>query len=264
MWTGRYWKAVLLLAAGAAGGGAAYAVASVPDGNGVIHACVELESGSTLPVTTAANLRIIDPAANQHCNTVNAVGGPPPEASVDWNQAGPQGATGATGPTGPTGPTNTIAGGNTFTISGGQVITVGGGNGVTIQSPTVSSHGPALGHVSITGKPTLDFDIRGVSLETHAASSGGGKASIHDLTLTKFVDASSPKLALACANGTHFSKVTITLSKSGKTYLTYILTNALVAADQLINSSGGQAVPVEQLTFNFTKIQIQYAKQKTA
>jgi hypothetical protein len=260
MWTGHSWKAVLLLAAGAAGGGAAYAVASVPDGNGVIHACVELQSGSTLPVTGGPNLRIIDPAANQHCNTVNAVGGPPQEATLDWNQAGPQGVTGPTGPTGPPGPTTTIAGGGTLTLGGGQVVTLGGGNGVTISTPPITSRGPALAHVTLTGKPTLDFDIRGVSFAKSAGGGGAGTSALRDLGITKFFDKSSAKLALACAKGTHFSKGTITLRRSGKVYLTYTLTNVLISADQQSTSSGGGATPVESITFNFAKIRIQYAK----
>ena len=95
MGTGTPWKAVLLLAAGAVGGAAAVAVASVPDSGGVIHACVALQTGSTLPTTTA-NLRVID--GTQKCATTSLPGGPPAtEGTVEWNIKGPTGAPGQPG-----------------------------------------------------------------------------------------------------------------------------------------------------------------------
>jgi hypothetical protein len=69
-------RAALLLAVGAAGGGAALAVASVPDGSGLVSACYQVTAaGATVPVTTPGNVRIIDPSANQHCNTAGLPAG---------------------------------------------------------------------------------------------------------------------------------------------------------------------------------------------
>ena len=272
MWTGRPWKAVLLLAAGAAGGGAAYAVASVPDGNGVIHGCVQLAGAAAVPATAAGNLRIIDPAKNRaDVQHRPSRGRPQSEAALNWNTAGPQGVPGTPGTPGPPGTPGqsvTIAGGNTLTISGGQVITVGGGAGLTIQSPRVSERGPAVAHVSITGDgASFDFDARAVTLATtqggtHATGGGGGagKVGVHDLSITKKVDKASPKLSLACAAGTHFKKVTITLRRAGKIYLTYNLTDVLISSVQVSGSGAGQDVPLESISLNFAKIAFQYTK----
>lgn len=120
------------MAVGLLAGGAGFAVASVPDGNGSFHACVLMEttggeSGTaTVPVINGVNdddedgsgignVTLIDPSAGQTCDDVaaeNGVGSTPYiEQAVSWNQtgpAGPQGETGAQGiqgPTGPTGPT---------------------------------------------------------------------------------------------------------------------------------------------------------------
>ena len=60
------------------------AVASIPDGSGVIHGCYRTSSGH--------DLRVID-SSTESC-TSN-------EVALNWNQTGPQGATGATGPAGP-------------------------------------------------------------------------------------------------------------------------------------------------------------------
>ena len=51
MGIGRVTKGALLLAVGAAGGGAAIAVAGVPDSTGGVHACYPVTSaGSTVPM----------------------------------------------------------------------------------------------------------------------------------------------------------------------------------------------------------------------
>jgi hypothetical protein len=60
------------------------AVASVPGPDGVIHACVELSGG--LPAGgPVGNLRVIDPAAHQHCDTTTTIGwAGPTEQPLSW------------------------------------------------------------------------------------------------------------------------------------------------------------------------------------
>jgi hypothetical protein len=266
----RLWKAVLLVAVGAAGGGAALAVALVPDSRGVIHACYQVSAaGSTVPNPVAGNVRIIDPSAGQTCSGSTPAGGPAREATLDWNATGPQGppgtpgipgAPGTPGVQGSTGKTITIANGHTLTI-GGQVITVAGGNGLTIASPPVSERGSGIGHVSISGASPFGFDVFAVSLAEASGGGGAGKVGFHDISITKEVDKASPKLYQACASGKHLKKVTIELQKSGKTYLTYDLTDVLVTSVQVAGAGSGGSVPLEHITLNFGKFK-QSSKQK--
>ena len=115
-----------------------------------------------------------------------------------------------------------------------------------------------MAHASFTGNTSLDFDVRAVSLalpwRSRRQGGGAGKVGVHDISITKEVDKASPKLSLACADGTHFKKVTITLRKAGKTYLTYNLTDVLISSVQISGSGGGQDVPLESISLNFTKI----------
>ena len=124
-----------------------------------------------------------------------------------------------------------------------------------------------MAHASFTGdtRRSISTLARGeprATGGTHATGGGGGagKVSVHDLSITKEVDKASPKLSLACATGTHFKKVTITLRKAGKTYLTYNLTDVLISSVQVSGSGGGQAVPLESISLNFTKIALQYSQ----
>jgi hypothetical protein len=165
-------RAALLLAVGAAGGGAALAVASVPDGNGLVHGCYQVSADQTTPVTTAANFHIIDPALGQTCSS--PAGAPLTERPVNLGATGPAGPAGVPGPTGPTGPTGppgpagktlTIAAGHTFTIAGGGVVTVGDSPGLTIASPTIRSNAHAVGQVAVDPgqRDALGFDVLAVS-----------------------------------------------------------------------------------------------------
>ena len=54
-----------LVAAGALGLGAAIAIASVPDSNGITHACVHTDAASGLPAPSP-NVRVID-SDSQNC-----------------------------------------------------------------------------------------------------------------------------------------------------------------------------------------------------
>ena len=63
--------------------------ASIPDSNGVIHACYDGGNGT---------LRVIDAEAGAACR--------PQEVALSWNQRGPQGPQGPQGPEGPRGPSD--------------------------------------------------------------------------------------------------------------------------------------------------------------
>jgi hypothetical protein len=258
-------RAALLLAFGAAGGGAALAVAAVPDGGGQVHGCYQVAPGGTTPLATPGSFRIIDPSAGQSCNP--PAGAAPSERALTLGATGPPGAPGATGPTGPPGPpgppgpTQTIAAGHTFTVAGGGIVTVGGSPELSIVPPTIRSRARALGQASVDPgrRDALSFGVLAVSFAPGAKATGGGggagKVAVHDLQIVKYVDKSSPKLASSCLAGTHFKTVTIDLLKSGKTHPRYTLSSVVVSSYGISPSSGG-GTPQETVTFNFDKIQI--------
>ena len=252
----------MLLAVGLAGGAAAVAVATVPDSSGVVHACYSVD-GSGNPVTTGANLTVIDPSAGQTCSS--PAGAAANRRALDWNVTGPAGQPGSPGQQGPQGPpgnTATITKGGTLTLSGGQVLQVeSAGGGVTL--PTPSRHLPGGSNMAIgSGASALSFPILSVSLLGSGAGGGGSaRTSVHDISITKTVDKSSPKLFQACANGKHFPKVAITLRKAGgKTYLRYDLKQVFVTS---IQSAGApnDTRPTEQVTLTYASVQIHYLPQ---
>lgn len=105
---------------------------------------------------------------------------------------------------------------------------------------------------------------------SRSASTSGGAASaradFHDFHVTKTLDKSTPKLALACADGTHIKEVIIELCRAGGDklkYMEYKMNDVIISS---ISSGGtrGDDVPTEELAFNYGKISWTYTQQKRA
>lgn len=94
--------------------------------------------------------------------------------------------------------------------------------------------------------------------------SGAGKVSVQDLSVTKYVDASSHLLLLDCCNGQHIKKGTLVVRKAGATPLEYV---KLTMEDILVSNihtggSGGEDRLTENVTLNFAEVKFSYAMQK--
>jgi len=98
----------------------------------------------------------------------------------------------------------------------------------------------------------------------HQGGGGGaGKVSIQDVSFTKYLDASSADLMLACCNGKHIPEAILTVQKAGETALPYIkitLTNLLVSSLST-GGSGGEDRLTENVTLNFEKVKVEYDVQ---
>ena len=107
---------------------------------------------------------------------------------------------------------------------------------------------------------------------------GAGKVHVHDFTIVKKVDKSSPLLMLNCANGAHIKEASFVVRKAGGTQLEYLkikLTDVLVSSYKpgiiaiLIGllrpaadaAQKGDEIPVEEVTLNFAKIEFSYQPQ---
>jgi len=92
---------------------------------------------------------------------------------------------------------------------------------------------------------------------------GMGKVNVQDLSLTKYVDSSSPALALACCNGTHYATATLVVRKAGGTPVEYIK----IKLDEVLISgvshggSGGEDRLTESVILNFAKVGLEYVPQ---
>lgn len=106
----------------------------------------------------------------------------------------------------------------------------------------------------------------GVSNSGSAHTGGGagaGKANVQDLSITKYIDKSSPALMLACCKGTHYDDAELIVRKAGDTPLEYVkikLTEVLITAVST-GGSGGEDRLTENVTLNFAKFKFIYKEQ---
>jgi type VI secretion system secreted protein Hcp len=131
--------------------------------------------------------------------------------------------------------------------------------------------GPDVKGESLDHKHKAEIDVLawswGMSNSGTAHMGGGagaGKVSVQDLSVTKYVDAASNALLLACCNGQHYKNAILTVRKAGKTPLEYIkvtMDQCLITAVST-GGSGGEDRLTENVTLNFAKVKFEYLKQK--
>jgi type VI secretion system secreted protein Hcp len=102
------------------------------------------------------------------------------------------------------------------------------------------------------------------TISSTASSAGGASAERVDFdqfTFTKLLDKASPKIALACAAGTHIDSIKIVLCRAGTEkikFMEYRLTNCIISS---ITTTGGGQFPHETIGINFGKINWVYTQQ---
>lgn len=106
------------------------------------------------------------------------------------------------------------------------------------------------------------------SVVSSAGGAGSGRVNMQDFSIVKHLDSASPKLAMACCTGQHFPTVKIEVCRAGGDklkYMEYKMTNVLVASVRPGGSSqGSDEVPLEEVGFNFGKIEWTYTHQDRA
>ncbi len=101
-----------------------------------------------------------------------------------------------------------------------------------------------------------------------SSSSGGGRSAERcdhqDFSIVKTLDKASPKLALYCCNGAHIPKITVELCRASgdkQKYMQYVLSESIVSSVRPGGSSqGGEELPLEEVSFNYGKIEWVYTE----
>lgn len=118
----------------------------------------------------------------------------------------------------------------------------------------------------------LSFSMGISQTASASASSGGGasaeRADFQNFSIVKALDKASPKIAVACADGTHISEIIFELCRAGGDKLKYMeikLTDCIISSWQPGGSSqGGETLPMEEVSINYGKIEWTYTQQKRA
>jgi len=113
----------------------------------------------------------------------------------------------------------------------------------------------------------LSFSWGATQQGSHAGGGGGGagKASFQDFHFVMKMSKASPLLLQAVATGKHIKQADLVARKAGGTqqeYLKIKFTDVLISSYQSGGSQGGDDIPMEQVSLNFAKINVEYADQK--
>ncbi|MGC9323797.1 MAG: Hcp family type VI secretion system effector [Desulfomonilia bacterium] len=101
-----------------------------------------------------------------------------------------------------------------------------------------------------------------------SVSSGGGRSAERcdhmDFTIVKAMDKATPKLALFCCNGSHIKEIKLELCRAvgdKQKYMEYKLTDVIVSSVRPGGSAeGGETLPLEEVSFNYGKIEWVYTE----
>ncbi len=99
---------------------------------------------------------------------------------------------------------------------------------------------------------------------SHGGGLGAGKVAMQDFHFLMRINKASPKLMLACATGEHIKKAVLTCRKAGKEQQEYlkITFSDLLVSNYQTSGSGGDAIPMDQIALNYSKIELEYKEQK--
>jgi type VI secretion system secreted protein Hcp len=100
---------------------------------------------------------------------------------------------------------------------------------------------------------------------SHGGGMGAGRVQMQDFHFVMRVNKSSPKLMLACANGEHVKSAVLVCRKAGKDqqeYLKITFTDLLVSNYQTSGTGAADVIPMDQISLNFTKVEMEYKEQK--
>lgn len=101
----------------------------------------------------------------------------------------------------------------------------------------------------------------------HTGGGGGaGKANFQDISVTKWIDKSSPILMQYCSNGDHFDSALLTVRKAGKVPLEYlkIEMKKVLITSVSTGGSGGEDKLTENVSLNFREFKVMYTEQTPA
>jgi type VI secretion system secreted protein Hcp len=116
----------------------------------------------------------------------------------------------------------------------------------------------------------LSYSFAVTQKASGSASTAGGassqRANFSDFSIVKALDKASPKLFEACASGKHLATVTLELCRAGGNkvkYMEYKMSNCIISSVRPGGSShASETLPLEEVAFNFGKIELSYTQQK--
>jgi type VI secretion system secreted protein Hcp len=91
-----------------------------------------------------------------------------------------------------------------------------------------------------------------------------GETTLGDCSISRQLDMSSPKIMLACAQGTFYTAVnldfTTTIAGNSENYLSFVFNNAIITSYSVSGNDSGMPLPSESMSINFTGVSMMYTQ----
>ncbi len=121
-------------------------------------------------------------------------------------------------------------------------------------------------HVTLLGTfPVVSFQHSVLVPRDPVRGLATGKRQHQDITIVKYIDAASPRLAQAMGDGSVFPSATLTFLRQGahpQTF-TYVLSNVFITSIRTLAGGGSDARPLQELSLTYEKITLRYAPVRT-
>jgi len=143
--------------------------------------------------------------------------------------------------------------------------TTGGVNKIFIEIDGIPGESVDTQHEDWIDVLSFSHDISQITSESRTSdiSRSAANCKHEDFIITKELDKSSPKLALACCNGQHISEVVIEVCRADakEKYMRYTLTEVIVTSiSQNGASQGAEARPIEEVSLSYGRIDWSYTE----
>jgi type VI secretion system secreted protein Hcp len=97
----------------------------------------------------------------------------------------------------------------------------------------------------------------------HGSGGGSGKVSMQDFHFTMQMCSATPALFHNCATGQHIPEATLTARKSGQKneqqkFLVIKFYDLLISSYQTGGANASDGLPIESISFNYAKVDIEY------
>ena len=142
------------------------------------------------------------------------------------------------------------------------------GSDIYMSVSGVTGDGSSVGGAGTIEVSSFSWGASNAS-STAGAGTSAGKVKVSSITITKSVDRASPSFFKSACVGAHYPTVTLAVRKAGvagtapSDSMQIVLSNVFVSSYSM-SGGGGDEVPTESITLNFTKIQMIYAPQGAA
>jgi type VI secretion system secreted protein Hcp len=148
------------------------------------------------------------------------------------------------------------------TDSGMQLPSVDGPPEYFLQIDGISGESQDSRHKDAIEISSFSWGASNSSTAGAGGGGGSGKVNMQDFHFTMRVSKASPQLFLAVAKGKHIANAVLFVRKTGgeqQEYLKWTLSDVMVSSYQTGGMNGD--VPIDQVSLNFAKIQVEYKPQ---